>query len=165
MKKIILPLAFVTAGAVTAGFVGFHSNRAVADIPNDQLEIGDGKYFIDGNYSNNDLYIVVEDGTIRFQSDTGDLRDAFKDFELNSDEQFRVSEESLERQLDLTMSDWGGTYDYVLETWGNATDSFLVRIKNHIDENGEPQGDQGFIYYIDKKAFQTWMGDYVLYEG
>lgn len=166
MKKIIIPLASLTAGAIVAvGLTTLNLNKAVADIPEVPLEINDGNYYIGGDPSNNDLYLVIEDGTIRYQSDTGDLRNAFRNVELNCDEQFRVSEENLEHQLDITMADWGDTYNYVLGHWSDSTDRLIVYTKTELNENGEPQGGQGFMYYIDKKSLHSWEGDYILYEG
>ena len=166
MKKFIIPLtAVVVAGAAAVSLIVTNANKsAVADKPKPPEELPSGNYYIEGDPANDNLYLVVENGTIRFQSDTGDLRDAFKASDINLDEKYLVDAEALERQVNLSMANWGDTYNYVLGKFGDSTDKFMVYTKAELDEHGEPQGGQGFMYSIDTKSLHSVRGDFILAE-
>lgn len=175
MKKFIIPLASVAVAAVaaTVGLIAINSNKAVADEPKVPLELKDGSYYVDGDPANNDFYIVVEGETIRFQSDTGDLRDAFKAIELSD---CRVEEENLEQQVDLDMEYWGKDYcNYELDRFNipdpNASDVLFVGWDPEFFNRNDNiffvhwKGTGTMFYSVEKKMIRGgFFGNFVLYE-
>lgn len=164
MKKIIIPIAATLVGVIAAiGLVAFTQNKAAADDPETLIEIKDGNYYIDGDPANNELYIVVENDTIRYATDLNDLREAFTRSVEADEEIVFDTEEAFEAQIDYFVSEWGGTYTYdVMVTQDNRA---LVGIIAGPDEHeNEQHYHGGFGYSNDTKTFDCSRGNFVLYK-
>ncbi len=164
MKKII-PCAAVLIAAVIAVVcvIASRPKEASADKPAPPATIPSGNYYIDGNSENDDLYIVVNGGNIKFQSD--DLRAAFEDVTLRiTDPSMAGNPEILKSQVDSDIEDWGGDYEYKTFRFGN-TEKINVLIRWETNENGEAIATgQGFLFYPDSNTLHTWAGDFVIAE-
>lgn len=162
MKKVIIPIVAAAVAVIAAvGIILFSSNRASADKPAPPKEIPSGNYYIDGDPENDELYLVVDGGTIHFESSIG-LREAFKAITIKLHEE-ASDEDWLERQINQDMEDWGeDSYTYTVKNIPGRTNELGVMFR--IAESEFGYSGQGVHYFPDTKTIHSWAGDYLLAE-
>lgn len=170
MKKFVIPLCSVVAGAAVAvGLIALRSgNVAHADLPDYEIpeEIPSGRYYLNGDPTNDSLYLVVDGKTIHFESDH-DLREGFKELTRSFDEMEGVDEAGIDHQTDMTMLDWGeSSYTYTVKRWLNLDPKEFVSVYFRIAENEDGTSWTGrALHYSDNtKTISGWAGEYILFE-
>ncbi len=166
MKKIIIPIASVVTGAAAAvGIITFAPNKAVAELPDPTLpvNVNDGCYYIDGDPANNELYLIIENGTFRYASDTLSIREAFTIADRNDEEMFFETEEAFEAQVDSDMLYWGGTYTY--NTFVLENGHIILDITAGPDEHSDKEHIHGGVPYDpNTDTIRSWGVNYTLYK-
>lgn len=163
MKKCIIPVAAVVAASAAAiGLIAVNSSKtAVADRPETPEELPSGNYYIEGDPTNDNLYLVVDGKNIHFES-SGDLREAFKSADITLDPRYLTDEDALDHQTDITMADWGDkSYTYTLRNFPGS-EKIVVFFK--VIETEEGASGQGLMYYPSNNMIHSWAGDFVLAE-
>lgn len=163
MKKIIIPCAIAIAAAIglAVTMFMFKPGDASADKPDPPAEIPSGSYYIDGDPQNDELYLVVDGGNIRFANRDNDVREGFRSALERLGPAYY---DNMETQLDVTMEDWGDTYAYKNKWFPGYSDFFMVMFRMTESEDGENYSGQGLKYYPETKTLNFVMGDFVLAE-
>ncbi|MDE7230283.1 MAG: hypothetical protein K2N56_07370 [Oscillospiraceae bacterium] len=163
MKKFIIPVAAAAAAGIAAvGLIAANTNKpAVDDKPEPPEELPSGNYYVDGDPANDNLYLVVDGKNIHYAS-SGDLREAFQARDLILDPRYKDDPDALDRQTDVTMSQWGAeNYTYTLTNWPGDSGDLVVRVSSADHEEGTISGGS-MIYHTDTNTFHSFAGDLVL---
>lgn len=167
MKKFIIPIAAIVTGTVAAiGLFTFTHSKAGAEFPDPStpVDVKDGCYYIDGDPANNELYLIIENGTFRYASDTLSIREAFTKVDESDEELCIDTEELLQAQVDSDMLYWGGTYTYDSVVLGNG--HIMLEIMAAPDEHCDEEHQHGSVPYVpETNTIRSWGISYTLYEG
>lgn len=168
-KKFIAPLCTAIAGAALGVCIIGNDipQKTYADEPvyTAPEEIPSGCYYIDGDPSNDLLYLVVDGKTIHYASAT-DLREGFKAAERAYNPRYLEDEEGLDHQTDVTMADWADdSYTYKTKFAGlDPSIRFEVMWRISESPDGTLWDGQGMTFFPDIKGLRSWEGTYILYE-